>query len=108
MCDFAGSYGLYSFSASAAFSQAKSGTETHEKVNRDHKEICNYGDLRYLDYESYSQPTVSDEFIRDVKALPSAYNQYSYVTFIERWGTVSYFKHSQHYNTHCQEIILLF
>ena len=82
-CGVLGGYGGFEFSASAAVSQARSSTESSERIYIDEKSICNYGRVRLIDGD------VTDEFYEAVNSLPVDYIEQDYLLFIEDWGSVS-------------------
>ena len=78
-----GSYGPYSFSASASMTKVKSATQARKNIYVDKKRICNYGTVRLVGGK------VTDEFYRAVRSLPTTYSEGAYFAFIGNWGTVS-------------------
>lgn len=70
----------------------KKETQGSENVFYDFKKVCNRGDVRYLLDSARQQIqgfTVTDDFAAAVCRLPEKNRQDSYLTFVERWRTVS-------------------
>lgn len=92
--------GLSHFLFIAGYEEIKTQTTQNQKVFFEKKKVCCLGTAQYLlDSARVEKRSVTNDFATAVCNLPEAYDQRTYRTFVENWGTVS---------AVCFQLIILF
>lgn len=82
--------GLSPFLFIAGYEEIKTQTTQNEKVYFEKKKVCCLGTAQYLlDSTRVEKRSVTNDFATAVCNLPEAFDQRTYRTFIDNWGTVS-------------------
>lgn len=82
--------GLSPFLFILGYEEIKTQTTQNEKVFFEKKKVCCLGTAQYLlDSARLEKRSVTNDFAAAVCNLPEAYDQETYRSFVDIWGTVS-------------------